>query len=111
MKKRREHVIPLPTQAVDLLNGMKTLTGNRKHVFPHRDDKTRSMVAAAFRQMLYVLGWSGKFSPHATRTTGSTRLNELAFSSDWIERQLAKHSAATGSDRFVKALLNCTRAH
>lgn len=89
MKKRREHVIPLPTQAVDLLKSMEMLTGKRDHVFPHRDDRTKPMVTAAFRQMLHVLGWSGKFSPHAARTTGSTRLNELGFSSDWIERQLA----------------------
>lgn len=47
------------------------------------------MVAASFRQMLNVLGWSGKFSPHATRTTGSTRLNEISYSPDWIEAQLA----------------------
>ena len=47
------------------------------------------MVTASFRQMLNVLGWSGEFSPHATRTTGSTRLNEMAFAPDWIERQLA----------------------
>jgi integrase len=39
--------------------------------------------------MLKVLGWSGKFRPHATRTTGSTRLNEQGFSADWIECQLA----------------------
>ena len=47
------------------------------------------MVSASFRQMLNVLGWSGKYSPHATRTTGSTRLNEMGYASDWIERQLA----------------------
>jgi len=47
------------------------------------------MVSASFRQMLNVLGWAGKYSPHATRTTGSTRLNEMGFSADWIERQLA----------------------
>lgn len=39
--------------------------------------------------MIYVLGWAGKFSPHATRTTGSTRLNEMGYHPDWIERQLA----------------------
>ncbi|WP_175900731.1 tyrosine-type recombinase/integrase [Burkholderia vietnamiensis] len=89
MKKRREHMIPLPTQAIDLLKTMKVLTGNRQHVFPHRDDRTKPMVTAAFRQMLRVLGWAGKFSPHAARTTGSTRLNELGYSPDWIERQLA----------------------
>ena len=47
------------------------------------------MVTASFRQMLKALGWAGKFSPHATRTTGSTRLNEMGFPADWIERQLA----------------------
>lgn len=89
MKKRKEHVVPLPRQAVELLRGMHTITGQKAHVFPHRDDKTKPMVSASFRQMLNVLGWGGKFSPHATRTTGSTRLNEMGYSADWIERQLA----------------------
>lgn len=89
MKKRKEHVIPLPIQAIKLMRGMWTLTEGKTHVFPHRDDKTKPMVTASFRQMLNALEWAGKFSPHATRTTGSTRLNELGFSADWIERQLA----------------------
>ena len=89
MKKRKEHVVPLPTQAVKLLRGMYTITGDKKHLFPHRDDRTKPMVTASFRQMLNVLGWSGKFSPHATRTTGSTRLNNMDFRPDWIEYQLA----------------------
>lgn len=89
MKKRKEHLIPLPHQAVTLLRGMHTITGAKTHLFPHRDDRTKPMVTASFRQMLNVLGWSGKYSPHATRTTGSTRLNEMGYSPDWIERQLA----------------------
>lgn len=89
MKKRKEHAIPMPRQALELLRGMHTLTGHKVHVFPHRDDKTKPMVTGSFRQMLNVLGWAGKFSPHATRTTGSTRLNEMGYSADWIERQLA----------------------
>jgi integrase len=89
MKKRKEHAIPLPTQAVEMLRALHGITGRHVHLFPHRDDRTKPMVAASFRQMLNVLGWGGKYSPHATRTTGSTRLNELGFASDWIERQLA----------------------
>lgn len=89
MKRRKEHLVPLPIQAVTLLNGMRTITGSRKHVFPHRDDRSKPMVTASFRQMLKVLGWAGKYSPHATRTTGSTYLNGMGHSSDWIERQLA----------------------
>ncbi len=89
MKMRREHVIPLPTQAVEMLRALHGLTGRHAHLFPHRDDKTKPMATASFRQALNALGWAGKYSPHATRTTGSTRLNEMGYSSDWIERQLA----------------------
>lgn len=89
MKKRKEHTVPLPSQAVEMLQALHGITGKYTHVFPHRDYRTRPMVAASFRQMLKALGWAGKFSPHATRTTGSTRLNEIGYSADWIERQLA----------------------
>lgn len=89
MKKRKEHVTPLPVQAVNMLRGLHAITGHQTHVFPGRDDRKKPMAVASFRQMLNVLGWSGKYSPHATRTTGSTRLNEMGYSPDWIERQLA----------------------
>lgn len=89
MKKRKEHTVPLPTQAVEMLRALHGITGHRVHVFPGRDDKAQPMSTASFRQMLNVLGWAGKYSPHATRTTGSTRLNEMGFPADWIERQLA----------------------
>jgi len=89
MKKRKLHVVPLPKQAVIMLRALHGITGHRVHLFPHRDDRSKPMVTASFRQMLNALGWGGKYSPHATRTTGSTRLNEIGFASDWIERQLA----------------------
>lgn len=89
MKKRKEHAIPLPSQAVGMLRVLHGITGRHAHVFPGRDDRAKPMAMASFRQMLNVLGWGGKYSPHATRTTGSTRLNEMGYPSDWIERQLA----------------------
>jgi integrase len=89
MKKRKEHVVPLPTQAIEMLRALHGLTGRHAYLFPHRDDRTKPMVVASLRTMLNVLGWGRKYSPHATRTTGSTRLNELGFPPDWIERQLA----------------------
>lgn len=89
MKKRKEHVMPLPAQAVEVLRSMYGVTGKHIHVFPNRDDRTKPMTSAAMRQALRNMGWSGKYSPHATRTTGSTKLNEMGYPSDWIERQLA----------------------
>ncbi len=89
MKKRKEHTVPLPKQAVEVLESMKKFTGHRPHVFPHRDKRDEAMTDNAFRQALKNIGWSGRYSPHATRTTGSTCLNEMGFPADWIERQLA----------------------
>ncbi|RZT32359.1 tyrosine-type recombinase/integrase [Cupriavidus agavae] len=89
MKARREHVVPLPTQAVELLKAMHPITGHTKFVFPNRDDRQRPMADAALRQALKKLGWATKYSPHGTRTTGSTRLNELGYRPDAIEAQLA----------------------
>jgi integrase len=89
MKKRKPHTIPLPAQAVAVLRALHGITGHLTHVFPGRDNRARPMSVESFRQALYSLGWSGKYSPHATRTTGSTRLNEMGFPADWIERQLA----------------------
>ncbi|WP_320534801.1 tyrosine-type recombinase/integrase [Robbsia andropogonis] len=89
MKKREIHVIPLPTQAVDILRSIQGVTRRSKFVFPHRDDRDKPMTTASQRTAIKALGWSTKYSPHATRTTGSTRLNELGYPADWIERQLA----------------------
>ena len=89
MKARNDHSIPLPAQAVKILRAIHALTGTGDFVFPGRSRRTQSITTATFRQMLYSLGWAGKYSPHATRATGSTRLNEIGYPSDWIERQLA----------------------
>ena len=89
MKRREAHTIPLPAQAVEMLRSMQGITGHLTHVFPGRDNRKKPMSTESFRQALYSLGWSGRYSPHATRTTGSTRLNEMGFPADWIERQLS----------------------
>ena len=88
-KKRAEHVVSLPRQAVDALRAIRGITGAGRFVFPNRDDRSKPMTTAALRQALKTLGWAGKYSPHATRTTGSTHLNEMGYHPDWVERQLA----------------------
>lgn len=89
MKKRKEHTVTLPRQALAIVKAMHPLTGHRTHLFPHRDNHANPMTTATLRAAINALGWGGKYSPHATRTTGSTQLNGMGYSSDWIESQLA----------------------
>lgn len=89
MKGRKEHVVPLPHQAVAMLLKLKVFTGQFKHLFPGRDNRHAPMAIASLRQALRKLGWNGIYSPHATRSSGSTQLNEMGYRPDAIEAQLA----------------------
>jgi integrase len=46
------------------------------------------MTSHSLLQLFKSPNWSGTYSPHATRSTGSTRLNEMGYRPDAIEAQL-----------------------
>ena len=89
MKARRPHSIYLTDQALEIFKGMQPQTGKYKYVFTGRDSKQKPLAIATFRQLLYKNGWAGTYSPHGTRTTGSTMLHEMGHRSELIEAQLA----------------------
>jgi integrase len=89
MKMRREHTVPLPHQAIVCLRELHALTGDRDVLFPNLRDSKRCMSATTLNRALENLGYGGRFSAHAFRTTASTLLNEKAERPDVIERQLA----------------------
>lgn len=43
MKKRKEHRIPLTNQALAILDGMRSISGNSDFIFPHRSNVNRPM--------------------------------------------------------------------
>lgn len=90
MKMRDEHVVPLPTQAVTILRALQNLSGSACYCFPSVRTGNRPMsdntVNAALRRMGYD---KNTMTGHGFRALASTRLNELGWSPDVIERQLA----------------------
>jgi integrase len=89
MKMREAHIVPLSDQALELLRELRTLTGNRAHLFPNVAKPTAPMSENTILFALYRMGYHGRATGHGFRTTFSTILNEQGFSPDWIERQLA----------------------
>ncbi|EOY3655699.1 tyrosine-type recombinase/integrase [Enterobacter hormaechei] len=89
MKMRRAHLVPLSTQALDLLNELKTMTGNYRYVFPGRNDPSKPMSEAAINQLIKRLGYGGRLTGHGFRHMMSTILHDAGFSSQYIELQLA----------------------
>jgi len=89
MKMDESHIVPLSTQAVELLRELHTLTGGQQFLFPNYRSPKACMTATTLNRALERMGYAGKFSGHGFRATASTMLNEMNYRSDLIERQLA----------------------
>lgn len=89
MKAKREHIIPLSLQALDILEQMKPISAHREHVFPSRNDPKRSMNSQTANAALKRIGYGGKLVAHGLRSIASTALNEAGFNPDVIEAALA----------------------
>lgn len=90
MKMREEHVVPLATQAVDILRELQPLTGRGKYLFPSLRSPKEPMSENTVNAALRRLGFDkDTMTGHGFRALASTRLNELGWKPDVIERQLA----------------------
>jgi len=89
MKAKREHVVPLSKQALEILEVMRPLSSNRQHVFPSRNDPKQPMNSQTANAALKRMGYGGKLVAHGLRSIASTALNEADFNSDVIEAALA----------------------
>ncbi|RNA75598.1 integrase domain-containing protein [[Curtobacterium] plantarum] len=89
MKAKREHVVPLSAQALEILDMMMPMSAHREHVFPSRNDPKQSMNSQTANAALKRIGYGGKLVAHGLRSIASTALNELEFNSDVIEAALA----------------------
>lgn len=89
MKMREQHIVPLSTQALEVLREIRNHTGNREHVFPNQHKPIGCMSENTILYALYDMGYRFKATGHGFRATASTILNENGFVSDVIERQLA----------------------
>lgn len=90
MKMGTEHVVPLSSQAVEILDGLQRLTGHGRLVFPSLRSRERPIsentLNAALRRMDFA---QDEMSAHGFRAMASTLLNEQGFPPDVIELQLA----------------------
>ena len=90
MKVREAHVIPLAKQAIAILRELQSLTGNGSYVFPSLRTGWRPMSENTVNAALRRLGYDkDTMTGHGFRALASTRLNELGWAPDVIERQLA----------------------
>ena len=104
MKMKRDHVVPLPTQALAVLEEIRSIDLGSQLVFPSPRDPRRTLSEMTFNAALRRLGYGSNIHVHhGFRTTASTNLNEMGWNSDWIERQLAHVPANKVRSSYNKA--------
>lgn len=89
MKRRRDHVVPLSSQALIILKEMKDRSRGSSYVFPSENRTDRPMSENAILYLLHRIGYKGRMTGHGWRSVASTWANENGHGSDAIERQLA----------------------
>lgn len=90
MKMKAAHLVPLSTQAVEILRELHPLTGDGRYLFPGLRTASRPMSENTINAALRRLGYSGEeMTGHGFRSMAATRLNEMGWKPDAIERQLA----------------------
>ena len=90
-KRRRDHFVPLASQAVRLIAQLKPYTGDGQYVFPSARGGERPMSENAVLYAMRGLGITKEeATPHGFRATARTLMEEqLGIRSDLIEHQLA----------------------
>lgn len=89
MKMRHEHLVPLSSQAVEVLRTMETLSGGRDLVFPSPFYPKKPLSENTFNSAMARMGYKGSATAHGFRALFSTVANECGGNPDVIERQLA----------------------
>ena len=90
-KTGTQHIVPLSSQAVEILRELYPLTGRGRYVFPSARTTARPMSDNAILAAMRRMGISKEeMSGHGFRAMARTILDEvLGFRPDFIEHQLA----------------------
>lgn len=88
MKMALPHIVPLSRQAIELIENLKPLTGNKQFVF-YNHSTAKPLSNNALLSAIRTMGYMGKMTGHGFRGLASTTLHEQGYMHDAIEIQLA----------------------
>jgi len=89
MKMKREHSVPLCSQALAVLEQLRPVSGHREFVFPSIKEPRQPMHAQTANAAIKRMGFSGELVAHGMRAIASTAMNEAGFNPDVVEAALA----------------------
>jgi len=113
MKMKQPHIVPLSTQAIEVLEQLKPLAAGSDLVLPGRSTQLRPISENTLLFAVYAIGFKDRMTSHGCRSVFSSWANEKGeyrvngqvrpFSADAIERQLAHGSADRVRDAYMRS--------
>ncbi|EFF81187.1 site-specific recombinase, phage integrase family [Acinetobacter haemolyticus ATCC 19194] len=88
MKMALPHIVPLSKQAVELIENLRPITGNKQFVF-YNHSIAKPLSNNALLSAIRTMGYMGKMTGHGFRGLASTTVHEKGYMHDAIEIQLA----------------------
>lgn len=108
MKKRKEHVVPLSQQALDVLRNQQLISGSEGFVFSSQRATSGHISNMTINMVLNRMGYKGRMCAHGFRALAMTALQEeKGVDRIVIDRQLAhvpetKVAAAYNRAEYIK---------
>lgn len=102
MKMALPHIVPLSRQAVELIESLRPITGNKQFVF-YNHSKAKPLSNNALLSAIRTMGYMGKMTGHGFRGLASTTLHEQGYMHDAIEIQLAHTVGSSVSQAYNHA--------
>ena len=101
---RRPHDVPLPRQALKILEDLWPLSDGTELIFPSVRSTRQQLSENAFNAALRRLGYTkDEVTAHGFRVTASTILNSRGFDPDVIEAILAHQDSNSIRRAFKRA--------
>lgn len=88
--KKKDHIVPLSGQAVEILRELRELHNHPTYVFPSRNDRNKHMSNNTILMALDRMGYRGKMTGHGFRSLAmSTIMERLGYRYEVPDLQLA----------------------
>jgi len=110
MKMKTPHIVPLSTQALEVLELLRMISEDEQLVFPGEQNFKKPMSNMTILKALERMGYKGRMTGHGFRGLASTILHEQGYSHDHIELQLAHAPRNAVSAAYNHALYLDPRA-
>ena len=105
MKMGKAHIVPLSDQAVEILQEIRQMHGNRIFVFPGRESSRKHMSNNTILTALKRMGYAGQMTGHGFRSMAmSIIMEKLGYRHEVPDRQLAHSKRGDVNKAYDRAM-------